>query len=287
MSAAIQSCLERSHYSSSCIYCVSSLLCHSPEMCQHVGHPGHMTWTRWTCRKWGRLIRIQKSLRKICKCNNKNCVLEKMSVRLCNIKDPSEEIKQIVFNYSTDSSHHLALTGFHHNITSSNLTHDLCHMSSFALFPIIPISLHHIDTLHMLKSNSAPSSIGNHNGNHNFMWHYSKRMYKVPYIETMKMYGSNVCFSYCQQILWKDQNQCPQQPDPTTSAVCVSKAWYIFFLCAIELHCCPTIIKNTSASHTVALGTCSFVECIFTIAVVPNLLCLRESPMRIAQVPLH
>lgn len=37
---------------------------------------------------------IQKSLRKICQCDNKQCVLEKMAVRLCHIKDPGEEIKQ-------------------------------------------------------------------------------------------------------------------------------------------------------------------------------------------------
>ncbi len=40
-----------------------------------------------------------------------------------------------------------------------------------------------------------------------------------------------------------------------TSKYCLSiKAWYILFLCAIELHCCPKTIKNTSVSHTVALG---------------------------------
>lgn len=27
------------------------------------------------------------------------------------------------------------------------------------------------------------------------------------------------------------------------------KAWYIFFLCAIELHCCPYTFENTSMSH--------------------------------------
>ncbi len=39
-----------------------------------------------------------------------------------------------------------------------------------------------------------------------------------------------------------------------TNIVCLSTAWCIFFLCAIELHCCPKTIKNTSVSHTVALG---------------------------------
>lgn len=40
-----------------------------------------------------------------------------------------------------------------------------------------------------------------------------------------------------------------------TIIVCVSKAWFSFFLCAIELHCwCPNMIKN-SMSHM----TCSFI----------------------------
>ncbi len=39
--------------------------------------------------------------------------------------------------------------------------------------------------------------------------------------------------------------------------VCVSKAWCILFLCAIELHCHQKSIKNTSVSHTVALGEMS------------------------------
>ena len=35
--------------------------------------------------------------------------------------------------------------------------------------------------------------------------------------------------------------------------LCVSKAWYLIFLCVIDLHCCLKTIKNTSVSPTVAL----------------------------------
>ncbi len=53
------------------------------------------------------------------------------------------------------------------------------------------------------------------------------------------------------KIPWKDKKQ--QQMHLLTSIVCIT-AWYIFFLWATELHCCPETIKNTSVSHIVALG---------------------------------
>jgi len=37
-----------------------------------------------------------------------------------------------------------------------------------------------------------------------------------------------------------------------TSIVCVTKAWCSLFLCAIELHCWPRTIKNTSVTHIIA-----------------------------------
>lgn len=42
--------------------------------------------------------------------------------------------------------------------TTSQVFHALCHMSSLALFPIVPIALHHIDTLHVPKIYSTPSA---------------------------------------------------------------------------------------------------------------------------------
>ncbi len=38
------------------------------------------------------------------------------------------------------------------------------------------------------------------------------------------------------------------------SIACVAKAWYSIFFCAIELDCFPKTIKNTSMSHTAAVG---------------------------------
>ena len=49
-------------------------------------------------------------------------------------------------------------------------------------------------------------------------------------------------FFLCQQISFAAQNQ---QWMPPTDKYCVCiKAWYIFFLCAIQLHCCPKTIKK-------------------------------------------
>lgn len=59
-----------------------------------------------------------------------------------------------------------------------------------------------------------------------------------------------------QQIPSKDQNQ--RGSDPLTGVVTVSTAWYVWFLCAIELHCSPNTIKVTLVSHT-GWVTCSFI----------------------------
>ena len=64
--------------------------------------------------------------------------------------------------------------------------------------------------------------------------------------------GDFLYFSSRQQISCLEKNQ--QWTDLLTSIVCVSKAWYILFLCAVDLRCCPKTIKNTSISHTAALG---------------------------------
>lgn len=61
---------------------------------------------------------------------------------------------------------------------------------------------------------------------------------------------SLVVFYISQQISCADQ----QWIYLLTSIVCVFKAWFILFLCAIELHCCPLTLKNTSMNHTVTLG---------------------------------
>ena len=97
---------------SSWIYCVTSLLC--PVMCQHVR--SHDTDP----------MNLQKHGSKVL---------------------PHYRWGNHFFCCPTGNSHQWALTGFHHNITSLNLTHDLtCQMSSLpSLFPIIPIIPHHID----------------------------------------------------------------------------------------------------------------------------------------------
>ncbi len=70
--------------------------------------------------------------------------------------------------------------------------------------------------------------------------------------------GDILYFYYRQQIPCAEPNQ--QWMYPTKNyCVCVSKAWYKLFLCAIELHCCPKTIKNTimrAHSHWV---TCCFI----------------------------
>ncbi len=48
-------------------------------------------------------------------------------------------------------------------------------------------------------------------------------------------------------------NKTNQQWTFTTTKYCFSKVWYILFLYAIELHCCPKTIKNTSRSRIVGL----------------------------------
>lgn len=69
----------------------------------------------------------------------------KITGKMCHVNEPSEVMKQIDqpvgSNYSTDNSDQQALTGFRNSITSSNLTHDICHMSLLALLPIIAVSL--------------------------------------------------------------------------------------------------------------------------------------------------
>ena len=68
--------------------------------------------------------------------------------------------------------------------------------------------------------------------------------------------GDFLYSSYCQQISCAEPNQ--QLTDLLTSIVCVSKAWYIVFLYAVDLRCCPKTIENMSVSHITALGDMSF-----------------------------
>ncbi len=49
--------------------------------------------------------------------------------------------------------------------------------------------------------------------------------------------------SYCPQISWKDQNQLIL----LTSIVCVASC--ILILCAIDLHCCPELLKHIKGPH--------------------------------------
>lgn len=124
---------QRSCSSSSCIYCVRSLLCHTHKVCQsarsHDVDPMNLQ---------------EDSDSEIWKCDNNN------GSEWCHVKW-GNKTEPVVLSDSTDSSHQWALTGFHHNITSSTLTHDVCHMSSIARFPIMLVRLRHTDTSHVLK----------------------------------------------------------------------------------------------------------------------------------------
>lgn len=123
----VKSSLERSHYSSSCIYCVSSLLCHSPDMC-HDTDPVNLQRVR------GRLILIRKSWRKVWKCDNKQRVLEKMAVRWCHIKDPSEQKKEDqLLNWQPSSVGSHRVSPQHHKFI----------FNSWPLSHVIPRSVSH------------------------------------------------------------------------------------------------------------------------------------------------
>ena len=70
-------------------------------------------------------------------------------------------------------------------------------------------------------------------------------------MQQTKLHWRILYFSYCKQIPWNYPNQ--QIIDLFTSIVCIYKA-NITFLLAVDLSCCPTTIKNTSVSRTVALS---------------------------------
>lgn len=62
--------------------------------------------------------------------------------------------------------------------------------------------------------------------------------------------GYILYLSYYQQIQWKYQEQYSSN---YTLVLCVSKAWCVLLLCAMERHCCPKTIYETESLQLVVL----------------------------------
>lgn len=78
---------------------------------------------------------------------------------------------------------------------------------------------------------------------------------------------SNICIFVAARELVPTSVKVVSRPNPQwlilTSILCVSKAWYILFFCAIELHCCPGWhIPSLPWTHTVYfISTQSLIYC--------------------------